>query len=423
MYPLSKEDDTLAHLIQNKKISTFFQPIVSVVKKSVIGLEGLSRGKNSLTGEFIPPDILFKKAIDSTQRVALDRLCREKALNAYQEIVQHDPDLLLFLNIDASILDKVVGSKHLLRETFKRNLQVDHIVIEINETKVNDLRSLKNFIDNYREYGFLIALDDVGSGFSNLDRIPLTKPDIIKIDRGLLQDLDKQYYKQEVFKSLVGLSKNIGALVVAEGIETVEEAFISLELGADLLQGYYFSRPVEAAPRQIYRHEDKINLVASRFSTYVNTKNKNERLKLAKYDIMIQDVRAFLMNVSRSELDGKMKEILNKLVSVDCMYVLDSSGFQISETACRPNLKTHRSSIFQPAQKGENHSLKSYYYSLVNFGLAKYVTSPYISMATGKLCITISATCHDCDNENIIFCMDFDPDYFCYDPWYPSFDI
>jgi hypothetical protein len=209
---------------------------------------------------------------------------------------------------------------------------------------------------------------------------------------------------------LVGLSKNIGALVVAEGIETEEEALISLELGADLLQGYYFSRPVDASGAHLLQLEDKMNSIAAHFKGYMNKKNKRERYKLEKCDFIIQDFCQELSKVSIFEFGQKLQTIIDSNDFVECIYLLEKSGIQISETICRPNLKSHRSSIFQPAQKGENHSLKNYYYTLVNGGLARYVTRPYISMATGKLCVTISAIFKDCNNQEFIVCIDFAPD-------------
>lgn len=97
---------------------------------------------------------------------------------------------------------------------------------------------LKMFLCTYKEYGFLIALDDVGTGHSNLDRISLVKPDILKIDRSIIDNIDQRYHNQEVFKSLVNLSKRIGTMVVTEGVERKEEAILAFELGADMLQGY-----------------------------------------------------------------------------------------------------------------------------------------------------------------------------------------
>jgi EAL domain-containing protein (putative c-di-GMP-specific phosphodiesterase class I) len=189
MYPVAKQNNDITYLIENKKVITYFQPIVSVIRKSLIGLEGLRRGTTEIQGELIPPELMFRQALDFGLTIELDRLCREKALNAFQDIYHLNKDVLLFLNIDASILDQVVGSKYLLTETIKKQLPVNNIVIEINETKVNDLQCLKTFIENYREYGFLIALDDVGSGFFKFGPYPTDTSDIIKIDKGMSRTL------------------------------------------------------------------------------------------------------------------------------------------------------------------------------------------------------------------------------------------
>ena len=87
----------------------------------------------------------------------------------------------------------------------------------------------------------LIALDDMGTGYSNLERIASIKPDIIKLDRSLIQDIDREYHKQELFDFFLKLAHKIGVFVVVEGIETEAEALSCLERGADLVQGFYFA--------------------------------------------------------------------------------------------------------------------------------------------------------------------------------------
>ena len=109
-------------------------------------------------------------------------------------------------------------------------------MIEINETKVQDNAVLKRFTDTYRKYGFMVALDDVGTGSSNMDRILLVKPNIIKVDISLVRNIHNDYFKQGIFKSLVNLCNRIGALVVAEGVESEEEAIQVLRLGGQMIQ-------------------------------------------------------------------------------------------------------------------------------------------------------------------------------------------
>ena len=105
---------------------------------------------------------------------------------------------------------------------------------------------MRSLVDLLRSRGFLIVLDDVGSGHSNLDRIPFIKPDLLKVDRTLIARIDTDYHKRGTLKSLVDLGRKIGALVVAEGVETEGEAMVALELGADLLQGLCLGRPNDA---------------------------------------------------------------------------------------------------------------------------------------------------------------------------------
>ena len=109
--------------------------------------------------------------------------------------------------------------------------------MEFLEARLEDVGRFGALADALREHGFLVVLDDVGAGHSNLDRIPLFRPDVIKVDRSLISGVGDDFYKQETLKSLVNLSRRIGALVVAEGIETDAEAIVALELGVDLLQG------------------------------------------------------------------------------------------------------------------------------------------------------------------------------------------
>jgi len=127
-----------------------------------------------------------------------------------------------------------VGSGHLLKQVRQFNLNPNNVAIEIIESRVNDTGALNEFISRHREYGFLFALDDIGSGYSNLDRITITEPDLLKIDRSLISQIDINYHKQEVLKSLVNLARRIGALVVAEGVEREEDTtdpYISLASG------------------------------------------------------------------------------------------------------------------------------------------------------------------------------------------------
>ncbi|NBQ54079.1 MAG: EAL domain-containing protein [Proteobacteria bacterium] len=88
-----------------------------------------------------------------------------------------------------------------------------------------------------------IAADDFGKGFSGLDRIVKMRPDIVKFDRSLIDGIDRDPARQAFLKSMLAAAKLVGAKVLAEGVERVEEAKFCQDNGVDLVQGYLFHRP------------------------------------------------------------------------------------------------------------------------------------------------------------------------------------
>jgi EAL domain-containing protein (putative c-di-GMP-specific phosphodiesterase class I) len=401
----------LNNIIEERAIEVHYQPVVSIIKKSVIGLEGLSRG--IVDNELIDPLPLFKRAFREKMNVPLDRVCREKVVENFVDIYTKNKDLLLFLNIDGSTMtDETVGSGFLINLVSKYNIKPENIVLEIVESKVSNVQALTKFVDDYRNYGFLIALDDVGSGHSNLDRITIAQPDIIKIDRVIVKDMHLDYYKQEVFRSLVSLSKTLGAMVIAEGIETEEEAMKAIELGADMLQGYYFATPQKITATMIKTFNQPIRKVAAHYSTYLVEKINLQKAKYKEYGEIIKDVLNDISQIEERRFDFKLLDIINTYKFFECVYILDPAGVQVTDTiTAYTNFSKHKNLIFQPAKKGEDHSLKKYYYFLKNMKVSKYLTEPYISLATGNLCMTMSCVFKSSDNKKFILCVDLNPDY------------
>src|SRR5258708_17347742 len=187
----------LQEIFAGEFVVAHYQPIVSIRKKSIIGYEGLTRGIHPVDRGSITPYDLFPQAAETGSTLELDRLCRKKIMEYFRGIAVDRPDCLLSLNFEASVIDQgVVGSGNLIHQVTSMGLQPQSIALEIIESNVKDVGDLQKFIQTYRDYGFLIALDDVGAGHSNLNRIPLLKPDMLKIDRYLVQGISKDFYKR-----------------------------------------------------------------------------------------------------------------------------------------------------------------------------------------------------------------------------------
>jgi len=110
---------------------------------------------------------------------------------------------------------------------------------------------LKNILNFYKSKGFMVALDDVGSGYSSLNMIVQLLPDIVKVDREIVKDIDKNRANQSVFTAIVNIAKENNITVLAEGIETKEEYLYLKDNGASLVQGYYFAKPSSEPIRKI----------------------------------------------------------------------------------------------------------------------------------------------------------------------------
>ena len=279
---LTPQTATAREILDAGSVVTHFQPIYSAKQKSVIGVEALSRGRHPVTSELLSPMRLFQMAQDEQLGVDMEELCRTTALQTFAglkeqsyadvELSQDSASIaarenlilflnfdansaatslateggrgMLFLNFDASVERNIEPAAAALMAKVRRvGLDPRTVAIEILESQFEDLDRLKHLAQSLHDCGFLLVLDDVGAGHSNLDRIPIIRPDVLKIDRSLIRQLDSDYHKQETVKSLAHLARRIGALVVAEGVETEAETLTAMELGADLLQGFYLARP------------------------------------------------------------------------------------------------------------------------------------------------------------------------------------
>lgn len=396
----------LKKIIAEERIVVEFQSILSARNHSVIGFEGLIRGTPP-EGSLIPPIVLFDAARKYGMILELDRLCREKVLSRFRNIYRFQKDKLLLLNLETSFLSsEVVGSGYLLDQVMRHNIPPANIIIEIVESKTIDSKSLIHFVTSYRASGFNIALDDVGSGHSNFERISLLKPDIIKVDRSIISGMATNYFKQEIFKSLSNLSKNIGCLTLAEGVETQEEVLCCIEYGADLLQGYFFSRPKDVKCQISYEEEEKLEDLLAEFRKKQIRFVKARRLQNQRYQKTVQKIIKRIQGKSLEEIDPLLRTLVDTSDSIDALYIINYEGIQITDTIMKKG-GYQPNPVFRATAKNENLLHKDYIYQLIYTDLSKYSTDRYISFATGNLCVTLSYLFRSEGNNLCILCTDF----------------
>ena len=127
----------------------------------------------------------------------------------------------------------------------KYNINSDLIELEITETvAMNELNILKNVLNELRKYGFFISMDDFGTGYSSISCLRDMPIDVLKLDRSFLDGIENDKRSRNIAKSIVSLAKSLDLIVIIEGVETKEQAELMKQFGCDLVQGFYFARPM-----------------------------------------------------------------------------------------------------------------------------------------------------------------------------------
>lgn len=396
-------DEIYQYVLEQKELNVNFQPIVSISKRNTIGFESLLRAYHF--GEFISPEALFSYAKEREDVITLDSICQNKALIRYQE---HSHNKLLFINIETSLLEYYIENVDFIIQ-YTDNLKIPRgkIVIEINEKRADNNSRLVDLVNVYRKAGFLIALDDVGAGYSNLNRIVLAKPDIIKVDRSVISNIDKNYYKQEVLRAITDLGQKIGAIAIAEGVEEENEVITCVSCGVDWFQGYYFSKAVDPKEAGNLLFDEKCKTISYEYQRKVVNEMTDMSFLVNRRKTIFNDLLTSINSNHIHEMEDAINSYLTDTDEIECVYVIDRKGMQVTDTIFNRNSRFKNQEMFSPMRKGDFHISKPFY----NYALQKrnkiYVSIQYISLATGNFCQTLSKCFQVKDEKEFIICVDF----------------
>jgi EAL domain-containing protein (putative c-di-GMP-specific phosphodiesterase class I) len=224
-----------------------YQPIVSLSRPdepTVVGFEALLRATSPQGPLF--PDALFDAAEEAGWLHVLDRVGRTTALRGAAGWLD---DQLLFINfLPTTIYRPEVCLRTTEQAARRAGLRLEQLVFEVTESeRVADIDHLAAVFSHYRERGCLVALDDLGAGYSSLNLLVRLQPDVVKLDKEIVQALPDPA-SVAVMKAVVDITHSYGGKVLAECVETAEQAEVAAELGVDLGQGWFFGRPEERMP-------------------------------------------------------------------------------------------------------------------------------------------------------------------------------
>jgi EAL domain-containing protein (putative c-di-GMP-specific phosphodiesterase class I) len=383
--PQQTPDENLSRMDEKIQLLPYFQPIVSVASGRIVGYEALARQRDKHNRIVSAGNLFASPKLDAKQRIELDRQVRRLALQKFSEL---DGNSYLAINISAAWIDNLrqLNASPTLKMLDELNIDRQRIIVEITEAHA-DIGKLREIVKRYRNHGLRVALDDFGSGSSQLERVLAIHPDIIKIDMQLFKKASKGGIASDVVHMLTRLGKRTGCQIICEGVETDDEFLFGLNCGAQFMQGYLFSA-AEAEFKSPTLYEQHIGSLRSKFFKYTVSK--------VQKNIKAINTTKSLIYKLKDALQGDFN--LNELAkwnfsesNIARFYLCDNHGKQIS-----PNFDFTASQWFtDPRKIGFNWSWRPYFFQLIaleNSGdCERIVTSErYHDFDTDLLCKTLS---------------------------------
>jgi EAL domain-containing protein (putative c-di-GMP-specific phosphodiesterase class I) len=224
------------------QVAIAFQPIIDATSATVWGYEALTRGAD---GRNYPQMVA---GMDERKRMAFDKLTILKALHEAARLGLVRSGAKVTLNVRPTVDRAAVDAAFVARAAKHYGIPAGSIVLELTEDAKLSCDDFLKVMAMHRELGISTGIDDFGSGYSGLNVLATCGADMVKLDRHLIHEIDKDPKKQIIVESFARLCGRLGSVVVAEGVETQREAEVLREQGIELMQGYYFGRPVVGGP-------------------------------------------------------------------------------------------------------------------------------------------------------------------------------
>ncbi|MBA3625669.1 MAG: EAL domain-containing protein [Methylibium sp.] len=218
------------------EFSFAYQPIVDLDAGSIYAHEALVRGP---AGEGA---MSVLSQVNEANRYRFDQSCRVKAIKGAVQLGLTEKLSINFLP------NAVYRPEACIRTTLAaaraHGFPIENIIFETTEgERVGDGAWYAQVMNEYQRIGFLTAIDDFGAGYAGLNLLSQFQPDLVKLDMELIRGIDTHKARQIIVTSTVRMCRELGVLVIAEGIETVGEMEFLRSTGVSLMQGYLFARP------------------------------------------------------------------------------------------------------------------------------------------------------------------------------------
>ena len=399
------DEEAVRALLEEKRVATFFQPVVSIISKCIIGFEAFSRP----AGEDCKVDtrMLFHAGLSPDVMLEVDRLCRMNALKQFRSIHAGHKGMLLFLKINAECLPHIEMDKLVLPAQLKEaKVGLDSVVLEVPLTSPYSDKALQLFV-KLRELGARVCLDNcsVDAAFSlALNRF---KPNFVKVNRSFLGDTECGEQADATLASVIGRANRVGAQVIGQGVETEEESIRLLSAGIHLQQGFYYSKDGASGGNDAARtFLEKIVKTNEKFRAAKQQLLRRKKERFAEAFKSVSKVAAKLSNVSENRFEEACKAIVNGGQGYISVFVLDSEGTQVTDRVYATGACVfENTAAILGSQKGTDHSAQDYVLYL-EMGYLQFVTQSFASYVNGENACLISKPFFNTQGVRYTMCLE-----------------
>jgi len=229
--------ERMIRTINDRLITTVFQPVVNLETRVVVGYEALSRGPAGT--ELENPEVLFELARDFDLVWDLEALCIENIMPFLHDVCARG---LLFFNLESHFIQQL---QHRGTDIFEPFFHCHRqVVIEVTErSAIRDYGTFRRTLHELKKMGFKIAIDDCGSGYATLEAVAELQPDYLKVGHSLFHGVEHDPIRRRLVELVARCADTIGAHTIAEAIETEEQLRVCRDLGITEGQGYLLARP------------------------------------------------------------------------------------------------------------------------------------------------------------------------------------
>lgn len=229
--------------IRHDTIYPVYQPQVNIATQEVVGVESLARWHDSIQGH-VSPEVFIQAAEDFKLIDTLTQKLIVKVFHDLHELMESNSSFKVSVNISADLLTSHTFVDFLNQLISQYRFERNQVVLEVTERSVSNNSQMSEFSRKLKEQGYLVSIDDFGTGVSNLSWLSMLEPNEIKVDKLFTHSIETQTVNNITLNGIFGMLEHLDVRVVFEGIETQEQlSYILKKIPTAIGQGWLFAKP------------------------------------------------------------------------------------------------------------------------------------------------------------------------------------